>query len=74
MNSNKYRNEEYPIRQIADIRDLVNSSASLYQEQAAYLVKDTLGGEYRPISFRQVQEDMNGLGTALLELGLAGKK
>lgn len=74
MNSNKYRNEEYPIRQIADIRDLVSSSASLYQEQAAYLVKDTLGGEYRPISFRQVQEDMNGLGTALLELGLAGKK
>lgn len=74
MNSIKYRNEEYPIRQITDIKELVGSSASLYQEQAAYLVKDTLGGEYRPISFRQVLADMNAFGTALLELGLSGKK
>lgn len=74
MNSAKYQHAEYPVRTITDLKDLVVSSAALYKDQAAYLVKDIVGGEYRPISYQQVLTDMNGLGTALLSLGLGGKK
>lgn len=74
MNSRKFLRSEYPVRPVSTLRELVHSSAALYKEQAAYLVKDTIGGDYRPVSFRQVANDMDYLGTALTDLGLSGKK
>ena len=74
MNKKRYKNKRYQVRRITDIRDLVLSSAKLYTEDNAYLVKDRPGGEYRPIKFKQVKEDMNALGTALIKKGLKGKK
>ena len=74
MNSKKYKDDRYPTRPVTDIRDLLRSSSELYAERNAFLVKDTPGGEYRPISFLRLREDTDALGTALTELGLSGKK
>lgn len=53
---------------------MLNSSAELYAEEPAYLVKDTPGGEYRPILYKQFKEDVDALGTRFIDLGLKGEK
>lgn len=73
MNSIKYKEELYEHREISDLKDMVDSSADLYESKSAFLVKDTPGGAYRPISFRQFKNDIDGLGTALIDMDLAGK-
>ncbi len=62
----------YPVRQVDSLKDILNSSAELYGDTAAYLYKERLGGAYLPISFRQVREDVNALGTALQTENLTG--
>ncbi len=64
----------YPVRQVTDLKDILNSSAELYGERTAYLYKERLGGDYLPISFRQVRDDVEALGTALWDEGLSGRR
>lgn len=74
MNSKKYKDVLYSMRYINDLRDMVCSSAELYGERPAFLVKDTPGGEYIPITYIRFRDDINALGTGLTDLGLRGKK
>ncbi|MCQ4635675.1 AMP-binding protein [Anaerovorax odorimutans] len=74
MNSRKYKDTFYQFRYINDLKDMLNTSAELFAEQNAYLVKDVPGGEYRPIPYFQVKKDVDALGTRLIDLGLKGKK
>lgn len=74
MNSKKYKDVLYSMRYINDLRDMVCSSAELYGERPAFLVKDTPGGKYIPITYIQFRDDINALGTGLTDLGLRGKK
>ncbi|MFA7196558.1 MAG: AMP-binding protein [Anaerovoracaceae bacterium] len=60
------------MRQVTDLKDILNSSAELYGDRTAYLYKKKLGGDYLPISFQQVREDVEALGTALAGQGLSG--
>ncbi len=62
------------IRPIADIRDMFLSSVKLHGERPAFFVKDEPGGPYRGITYRKAKEDMDALGTALLSMGLSGKR
>ncbi len=64
----------YPVRQVTDLKDILNSSAALYGDRTAYLYKERLGGDYLPISFRQVRDDVDALGTALWDEGLSGRR
>lgn len=70
----KYRSDLYVFREIRDLKQMMNSSAQLYGDKTGYMVKDRPGGPYIPISYNQLKRDVDGLGTALLELGLKGKK
>ena len=74
MNSRKYKDVLYRMRYINDLRDMVCSSAEMYGDDPAFLVKDVPGGEYRPISYIQFRDDIDALGTKLMELGLKDKK
>ena len=74
MNSIKYRDSHYAFRMITDLKDMVNSSAELFGDKEAYLVKDTPGGKYKPILYSQFKDDIDNLGTALLDMGLEGSK
>ncbi|MBQ2747695.1 MAG: AMP-binding protein, partial [Firmicutes bacterium] len=62
------------IRPITDMKDMITGSCEIFADNVAYLVKDKKGGEYREIKYRQVIEDVNGLGTALMAGGLKGKR
>lgn len=74
MNNSKYKNSLYDIREVADLREMIDSCAYLYGDKEAFLVKDKPGGVYQNISFNQLKRDIDALGTALMEAGLKGKK
>ncbi|WP_206458604.1 AMP-dependent synthetase/ligase [Anaerovorax sp. IOR16] len=74
MSNSKYKEDFYENRPIRDLKDMIHSSAELYKDRAAYLVKDKPGGVYRPISFQQLKEDIDCLGTAFMDLKLTGQK
>lgn len=74
MNDKKYKDILYKFRNINDLKDMVNSSAELFSEKDAYLIKLVTGGDYTPIKYKKVKEDIDALGTKLLELGLKGRK
>lgn len=74
MNNKKYKDVLYKMRYINDLRDMVHSSAELYGEEPAFLVKEVPRGEYAPVSFNRFKEDIDCLGTKFAELGLKDKK
>lgn len=74
MNNKKFKDNYYQFRYINDLKDMLNSSAELYSQDPAYMVKDIPGGEYRSITFAEMKRDVDSLGTKLIDLGLKGKK
>ena len=74
MNSRKYKDNFYQFRYIHDLKDMLDTSAQLFSEDVAYMVKDVPGGEYRSISYAQLKRDVDALGTRFLDLGLKNKK
>jgi long-subunit acyl-CoA synthetase (AMP-forming) len=58
------------VRAVTDLRDMVESSVTLYADRTAFYVKDGLDSPYRPISYRSMKEDTDALGTALAARGL----
>ena len=69
----KYRNANYTTRTITDLKDMIDSSAALYGDAPAYLVKNVPGGSYIPKSYNELKSDIDAFGTALLDLGMKGK-
>lgn len=74
MNNKKYDGVLYPTRDVSDIKEMLRASSRTHRDKAAYLVKDIPGTEFRPITFGQLREDVDALGTKFLDMGLKGKK
>ena len=65
---------KYETRELKDLRELITSGAELYGDKEAFLVKKAKGGEYFDISYNTLRDDINALGTALIDMGLEGEK
>ena len=74
MNKEKFSGIDHPIREVRDLKDLINSSAELFSDKAAYLQKDAPGGTFKAIRYSQVKKDMDALGTKFIDMGLKGEK
>ena len=61
-------------RPITDIKDMLESSAELYANNVAFMQKFEADMPYKEITYKQALNDVNALGTALLNLGLSEKK
>ncbi len=61
-------------RPITDIKDMIESSAQLYADNAAFRQKFEGDDIYRVITYREMMEDVNGLGTSLIDRGMKGKR
>ena len=61
------------IREIRDLRELLNGSAELYADRPVFWTKKKHGGEYVPITYAMFRKDVQALGTKMLELGWKGK-
>ena len=68
------KNTTYPVRPIAHLKEMIQESARLYGDNTAFLVKDEKGGAYREITYGKFQEDIDALGTKMMEMGLKDKK
>lgn len=66
----------YDAKEFRDIREMINESAKKYANNIAFIVKEKQEGEvsYKNITYKMLQEDINKLGTALINLGLQGKR
>ena len=70
INKNAPYNE---VREITDLKDMLESSCKLYGDKVAFLRKEKVGGPYKEITYNQLKEDVDALGTALIDMGLKDK-
>ena len=61
-------------REIKDIKDMLNSSVELYAKEPAYKFKTDKENEFKIITYQDLLDDVNGLGTALMNIGLEGQR
>ena len=61
-------------RPITDIKHMIETSAELYGDNTAFMQKDRNDSSYRKITYREMLEDVNDLGTALIAKELKGKR
>lgn len=69
----KYENL-YTVRPINDLKEMINSSAEIFKQKTAFLVKKKDNPDYIPVSFEGFKKDIDALGTALLSMGLRNSK
>lgn len=55
---------------VTDIKDMLNHSADNYPDNTLFMQKYKSDEPFRSISYREVRDDVNALGTAMLGLGL----
>ncbi len=63
----------YDYTKITDLKDMLNKTKKLYGEKIAYKIKIE-NGKYKTITHNEVKEMVDALGTALISLGLKGKR
>ncbi len=71
---NKVKGKYHKVREIKSLKDLLNSSVQLYSERPAFWVKKVKGGKYCQITYAQVKNDVDALGTKLISMGLKDEK
>jgi len=60
----------YEVRKIESLKEMLDSSTQLFANDTAFLVKSEEGGPYKSITYAQFRDDVNAMGTALMDLGL----
>ena len=74
MNSVKYKESLYEVRDVENLRELIDGSVERFSQRPAFMVKDKTKGKFVSISYEKMQEDIRSLGTSLINLGLRGRK
>ena len=63
----------YDYLKINDLKDMLNKTEKLYANRTAYKIKIE-EGKYQVYTHKEVRDMINALGTALINLGLKGKR
>ncbi len=66
----------YKTKQINNIREGIENAVEKYPAHNAFIIKNNKDGEitYKNITYKEMQENINCLGTALIHLGLKNKR
>lgn len=72
--SEKFHVKYHDVREVSDVRQMLAESTEMYADRPAYLVKKAKGEPYGEILFRQVENDVKALATAMIDMGLSGEK
>jgi long-chain acyl-CoA synthetase len=64
----------YPIRPIVTLRDMLEQSVARYGSRPAFTYREMPGGPVFSRTYTELSEDSRNLGTALLALGLGGRR
>lgn len=71
------KNQLREVPKFENIKEIIYNSVKLYPENIAYTIKEKKERdkiEYKNVTYTQLLEDINALGTALYEKGLQGKR
>lgn len=63
----------YEVRNFKSYREMLEQSVELYGDSPAFKVKNEVGQIF-DVGYRQYQRDIQSLGTALIDMGLEGKR
>jgi len=59
---------------ITNLKDMIDKSAKKFGDKPAFKYKTEIPGEFGAITYNQFYEEINALGTKLIEMGLKGKR
>ena len=57
-----------------DLKDMLKQTGDAYGERPAYMFKADEQGKYKTITHKQFRDEINALGTALIQMGLKDKR
>ena len=64
----------HEFEKFVDLKDMLNKSVEKFGDRPAYVFKMEEPGEFRKITYKEFKNDIDGLGTSLINLGLKDKK
>lgn len=64
----------YEVDEITSLKDMMENSMKKFGDKTAFLKKDNKKEPYQSVTFKQFYKDVEGLGTAFLEMQMSGKK
>lgn len=72
MEKNKFRD----MPKFKNIKEIIYNSVKLYPENVAFTIKTKMGkeAEYKEIKYKELLEDINGLGTSLYDMELQNSR
>ena len=57
-----------------DLKDMLNQTGEVYGDRPAYIFKTEEKGKFRTITHKEFRENINALGTTLIQMGLIDKR
>ena len=57
-----------------DLKDMLNQTGEVYADRPAYIFKTEEKGKFRIITHKEFRENINALGTTLIQMGLKDKR
>lgn len=70
---NIYKSKLYKVREIDTLKEMLTTSKELFGRRPAFLYKEEKGAAYKEINYITLKDDVDALGTKLIELGLEGE-
>ena len=64
----------HKFRKITDLKDMINQSAEKFGDKPAFKYKTETPGQFDAITYKQFLDEINSLGTKLIDMGLKGKR
>ena len=64
----------YDVMKFRDLKEMLQKSGEVYGDRPAYIFKTEEEGKFREITHKEFRNDINNLGTALIDLGLKNKR
>lgn len=64
----------YKAPKFTDLKDMLQKSGEMYGDRPAYIFNTETPGEFKQITHREFRNQINSLGTKLIDMGLSGKR
>ena len=64
----------YQFTEFTDLKDMLKKSGEKYGNRPAYIFKTNEPGKFREITHKEFRDEINSLGTKLIDLGLKDKR
>lgn len=64
----------YQVQKISNLKEMINNSGKEFKDEIAFKFKDKTSGDIKTITYGTYCEEINALGTELIDMGLKNKK